>query len=196
LAAGMDGYVSKPIQVDQLFSTIEEVLATLHGRGLGPGARDSAHKPRKSKSVSPNQFNEKPSTRSSPPNPGLGPQAPTINRAAALARVEGDSALLSELADLFLVNAPLLVGDMKQAVKKKDGQNLERAAHTLKGSVSNFEVREAYQAALKLEEAAAKEDFSTATTALKELEQILERIRPALESLRKGLPAGRQGVEA
>jgi len=29
LEAGMDGYVSKPLRVDNLFSTIEEVLRTL-----------------------------------------------------------------------------------------------------------------------------------------------------------------------
>jgi two-component system sensor histidine kinase/response regulator len=110
-----------------------------------------------------------------------------MDHAAALARVEGDAVLLSELAELFLVNTPLLVEDMRRAIERNDKRGLERAAHTLKGSVSNFDVREAFEATAKLEQAAIRGDFSLAEVALRELAVTLERIRPALESLRKGV---------
>ena len=36
LAYGTDGYVSKPIQLDELFSVIENVLASLGAKAAGP----------------------------------------------------------------------------------------------------------------------------------------------------------------
>jgi CheY-like chemotaxis protein len=37
LASGMDGYVSKPIKLEELFSVIEKVL---HGTTHDPGTKD------------------------------------------------------------------------------------------------------------------------------------------------------------
>jgi HPt (histidine-containing phosphotransfer) domain-containing protein len=74
-----------------------------------------------------------------------------IDRAAVLERVGGDEALLREIIEIFLAEYPPLVADIRSSVERQDAAALERSAHTLKGSVSNFGARSATEAALDLE---------------------------------------------
>jgi two-component system, sensor histidine kinase and response regulator len=193
LAAGMDGYVSKPIDAEQLFNTMEGVISAWHRRISRPrkekesGTRGAGLEKRNLKPDSRAAIREFRTQNTDLRIPNPASRTPVIDRAAALARVEGDAVLLSELAELFLVNSPMLIEDMRRAVERKDKRDLERAAHTLKGSVSNFDAGEVCEAALKLEQAAIGGDFSLAENALRELAITLERIRPVLESLRKGV---------
>ena len=75
-----------------------------------------------------------------------------LNRALALERVGGDEDLLREIAGLFLQDYPSLICQIQKALAESDARNLERAAHSLKGSVANFGSEAAYQAALDLEQ--------------------------------------------
>ena len=61
-----------------------------------------------------------------------------LDRALALSRVGGDEDLLREIAGLFLDDYPNLVEKIKQALAANDARGLERASHSLKGSVANF----------------------------------------------------------
>jgi CheY-like chemotaxis protein len=67
LAAGMDGYVIKPIDATGLFATIEQVLAEVGSR-IAPLPRTDAHLPDSSKPPAPSQFADtgKPLTGTSP----------------------------------------------------------------------------------------------------------------------------------
>ena len=64
-----------------------------------------------------------------------------IQRDALLERVGGDMDLLRELVDLFMDDSLQLVDRIRQAVTSKDADELEKAAHGLKGSVLNFECK-------------------------------------------------------
>lgn len=55
-----------------------------------------------------------------------------------LEKVGGDAEFLQELFDLFLDNSTDLLNQIKQHIDNDDNEALARAAHTLKGSVSNF----------------------------------------------------------
>ncbi|MCA9735490.1 MAG: Hpt domain-containing protein [Deferribacteres bacterium] len=55
-----------------------------------------------------------------------------------LERVGGDAEFLQELFDIFLDNSTDLLNQIKQHIEENDHEALARAAHTLKGSVSNF----------------------------------------------------------
>ena len=61
-----------------------------------------------------------------------------IHRDALLERVGGDMDLLRELVDLFMDDSLRLVDRISKAVTSKDADELEKAAHGLKGSVLNF----------------------------------------------------------
>jgi len=53
-------------------------------------------------------------------------------------RVSGDADLLGELAEFFGYDSISLVDRIRQAVMRKDSEELDKAAHGLKGSVLNF----------------------------------------------------------
>jgi len=53
-------------------------------------------------------------------------------------RVSGDADLLAELAELFRDDSIRLVDRIRQPVMRKDSEELDKAAHGLKGSVLNF----------------------------------------------------------
>ncbi len=153
LAAGMDGYVSKPLHAEELYAALREQTET-----------------------------------SRPPSgelPAESARGAPVNRDALLARVEGDSSLLREMAELFLKTYPKLLSEIRQAIERQDAAALERAAHTLKGSVSNFVAHEAVLAATELENMATRRDLARAPGACEELAGMLDRLRPALESLTK-----------
>jgi CheY-like chemotaxis protein/HPt (histidine-containing phosphotransfer) domain-containing protein len=114
---------------------------------------------------------------------GAGPGHDVLDRAAALERVEGDAELLSDLVRVFLGEWPRLRGEVRQALERRDGRALARAAHTLKGSVGNFAARRAWEAAGRLEWLAEKSDLQRAEEACALLEAEIERLNPALAGL-------------
>ena len=79
------------------------------------------------------------------------PAAAVWDRAAALATVEGDTELLGEIIGLFLEEAPRLLESARDAAARQDGQALERAAHSLKGSAASLGAGTVVAAALTLE---------------------------------------------
>lgn len=106
-----------------------------------------------------------------------------LDRALALSRVGGDEELLREIAGLFLDDYPSLVGKIQEALAKQDAQGLERASHSLKGSVANFGAEPAYQAALELEKIGRSKDLGHAASAFLNLQRSLESLQPELTAL-------------
>ena len=94
-----------------------------------------------------------------------------LDRAAVLARLDGDEELLAELAGLFIQESPKLLAAIQQAIERDDPKSLERAAHALKGSVGNFVVPTAIKAAQTLETMGREGNLSTAATAYAVLQQ-------------------------
>ena len=106
LAAGMDAYISKPIQAEELLKLTESLAI-----GAGPieGLEDSVHS--------------------------------VMDRALALARVDGDEGLLADLAKLFCEESPKMMAAVREAVEARDPERLQRAAHSLKGAVATWRLR-------------------------------------------------------
>jgi two-component system sensor histidine kinase/response regulator len=161
LEAGMDAYLSKPFQLKELLAVIESLVPD----SAEPGA-------------------------SLPDAPAISevPAASEVfDRAAALERVGGDLELLAELAGLFLDDHPKLLAAIRAAIASGNHQALEQAAHTLKGSVSNFCARAAAEAALRLERMGREGDLARATEACAALVGEIERLKPLLASLKTEL---------
>jgi HPt (histidine-containing phosphotransfer) domain-containing protein len=97
--------------------------------------------------------------------------------------VGGDAELLAEVAGIFLEECQTLLAATQAAVARGDGQALERAAHTLKGSVGHFCAHAAADAALRLEQIGREGDLTQAAGALAALEEALDRLAPALRKL-------------
>jgi PAS domain S-box-containing protein len=101
----------------------------------------------------------------------------------AVKQMEGDVELLKEIAEMFLEESPVLMDKMRQAAADGDCRKLERAAHTIKGSVGNFAAKSAFDAAQKLEELGREGNLDHAQEAFETLEREIERLKPALTAL-------------
>jgi HPt (histidine-containing phosphotransfer) domain-containing protein len=113
---------------------------------------------------------------------------PIIDKTGLMERLDGDQELLGELVELFLADCPRLLEEIRAAVESDDAEQLMRAAHTLKGSVSNFCASDAAEAAQKLESLGRAGDLAVAPEYLATLEPIMERLNAELDQLARGVP--------
>ncbi|HEU0121328.1 MAG TPA: Hpt domain-containing protein [Bryobacteraceae bacterium] len=103
-----------------------------------------------------------------------------LDCAVALERLGGDEELLREVASLFLDEYPMLMREIRIAATTRDAEALQRAAHSMKGSVSNFGADGVYQAAFVLEKKGRAGDLESLDSCIDQLAQALEHIHPAL----------------
>ena len=106
-----------------------------------------------------------------------------LDRALALERLGGDEELLQEVAKLFLDEYPGLMSDIRQAIETSNSNQLERAAHSLKGSVANFGSDAAWQAAFALEKLGREQQLAGVETAYANLVMVMHTIQPELAEL-------------
>jgi two-component system sensor histidine kinase/response regulator len=166
LEAGMDGYVTKPIRINDLTAVIAELLPIFVNQD-----------PDISSSVTP----ELPISRPEPtiPNPKLETLA---DREKALSVVEGDCELLGELIGLFLDDYPRILSELRSAIQESDATGVKRAAHTLKGALMNFGASSAAEVALELETIGKSGNVFEAEPLSITLESRIEALKPVLSS--------------
>jgi len=114
----------------------------------------------------------------------LNGQLTALNRAVALERLGGDEELLREIAGLFLEDTQELVEEIRRAAYARDAAALQRAAHTLKGSVGNFGAEGTFEAAYQLEKMGRSGDLTGVEDAVLRLGAELDRLTPALTAIR------------
>ncbi|MHB0938929.1 MAG: response regulator [Armatimonadota bacterium] len=145
LEAGMDGYITKPIKAEILFEEIDRVMSEFTNVQT-----------------------------SVPDDGGLtlsdASEITTFNVEAALATMEGDRELLDEIAAVFLDDYPRQMQLVQAALARNDATEVQRIAHSLKGSVSGFAAETARQAAYALELIGKSGDLADAPAALAEME--------------------------
>lgn len=113
-------------------------------------------------------------------------QLAVLDRATALERVGDDLELLQEMAQLYLDEYPSQLEALRVAVHKRDAKGVERAAHSLKGSVGNFGAFAAHSAALAVEMLGRHADLSHVDAAMADLEAALTDLHPEMELLLQG----------
>ncbi len=156
LGAGMDGYISKPVNIDDLERTISEVT--------GAGSQSCACEAREEKDEGPAVLDESVLSRS----------------------VGDDEEIVREILDLFVGNARELLGRMDRELEELelggDLEPLRRTAHSLKGSAGNIGARALYLALVELEDACGegaggREEITAAIEAVgREHGRLLERL--------------------
>jgi PAS domain S-box-containing protein len=176
LQAGMDGYVSKPIQARELFDAIQGVPALqAPGSALPEETSESFEAEREALAV--------PGGARSPEPGAPGVDEPPIDRKELLERVGDDRELLQTLVELFQDSCDQQLRELREAVARRDSQQVGYVAHAIKGSVGNFSAKPAFRAALRLEEAGRAGDMGNVEALFSQLEAELERLGPALSAL-------------
>ena len=156
LQGGMDGYVSKPIRPDALFSELERLVP----------------------SSAPQEILAT-QTPSGPAATGM-----VLDRSALLDRVEGDMELLGDIIGLFKEDSVRQIAAIREAIGKKEAEIAKRAAHTLKGTCGNLGAPDAAATALELEKLAAAQDFAGAESKLRSLEVQIDQVGRLLDEFR------------
>ena len=188
LAAGMDDYITKPLEAKVLLSVIERWT---HGSA-------EIHEPMNSvqdyssyefalPAMGVGLFGEPVATGSSPttetvPTPPVVPHAEVlpVNFASALQRFGGDHDFMVKSLLQFKEQLPSRVAEIHSAVQDGDANRLGRLAHNLKGVSLNLSVYRLAALAVQLEEAGTREDLTDVSELTVQLEEEARRVEEYL----------------
>jgi len=175
LDAGMDGYVSKPIDTQELFAAVEAVPARV------------LTKPNQTRSIVSKQLKQTPDgelqgqemknvTNHNGPSADAALIEPLIHWEQVTQRYPGGDKLVRQLAKILLSQSPVLMEQMVTAVDEQDTKTLHRAAHTFKGSLQNFQANSVAEIAQQIESEAMVGDLDKAVALISQLRPIVARM--------------------
>ena len=151
LAAGMDDYLSKPIDVARLLESVER----FGGAQAPPDAAVPAAAP-------------------------AAAVAPVFDEAAALSRTGGDRRLLKHIVRLFRTDSRSSLHKIERAAATGDADALRLAAHSLKGSAGTVGGVAVHQAAAALEDLGRSADRAALQAPIAQLRTALTALDRAL----------------
>ncbi len=102
-----------------------------------------------------------------------------FNEEQVLTTVDGDMAFFKELVDLFLAESPKIMDGISNAINTGDAGKLDHAAHSLKGSASNFGASAVTEIALRLEMMGKKGEMTGADKLYAALIVEMQRLKQA-----------------
>ena len=151
LDAGMDDYVSKPVKPEKLQAAIDRFT------GLKAVERETRE------------------------TGAVGAIDPKIIAGFREMDIEGEESILAKLIDVFIENTPRVLQEARASLARRMSPQLERAAHTLKGSCSNFGAERMRKACESLETVARGGELERAEELINLIEKEFEYVRLALE---------------
>ena len=184
LDAGMDGYVSKPLQLEELLTLLSKLTSTASSANVRDSSQTEPQVPlgtppaaAPAESALPVEANARAAVIQSPPRP------PWLDKLGKLLR--GNETMMQQLSDAFRQEYPLLVHQIQQGVEARDAESLRRAAHTLKGCAASLGALPLSQAAQELERLGRNgtlpHDATDEQAALQRLEQQLQQFVSELD---------------
>jgi PAS domain S-box-containing protein len=207
LAAGMDDYISKPIEADRLW----EVLS-----GITPAPAPQPQ-PAAPNTLSPSPVRDGNSSDRLAPvkrpqgssSDGMAPVkrpegsssdrlgavkmdstlSPAMDKAGFLRRLDGDIDLARECVEAYRGQAPRLMGEIRASASAGAGKEMERAAHAMVGSLAQFGAERAVALLRSLERLGREGRTGEAGPSLDCLDRELARLEPELDAL-LAAPAG------
>ncbi|MBA4376039.1 MAG: hypothetical protein C0401_07705 [Anaerolinea sp.] len=153
LESGMDDYLSKPLNVDELFRIIEKYSETNKQAVLVKEAQNSLN------AILVNSEN-------------------LFDLEKALPRFGDDLPTFFELLGEFLVHLRTSVSDMEKALLSNDAQRIHFISHSIKGAASNFEAKTISAPAFELEKLTADGSLMDSYSLISQIKnqiQILEK---------------------
>jgi len=166
LEAGMDAYISKPIDAAELFEVLREIPGTATGPPVGLAPRQT-HAACCATLPAPEQLTD----------------SQVMDLTAARERVPGGDHALRELARLMLDESPRMIEQIRDGIDARDARRVQCAAHKLRGSAQWFSAQTVVESAAKLERLGDTGRLDQAGQALSELEERLSHLKSALSEI-------------
>ena len=160
LEAGMDDYISKPLQRQELLAALERWIKT--------------------------EVEEL--VLELPKNPGEGSTRSAdavIDLESALPRFSGDMAFLLELLNEFIRQVESGGKQMREAASSGDAESLFQLAHSLKGAAGAFSAKRLMERTLELEQRARTDNLSGVETLIAQMEAEAPLLKEFLEQHKK-----------
>ena len=151
LGAGMNDYLAKPIEWQQLGNILDKWLV--------PKAPEM------------NLESAEPPTRI----------APAFNYEALLARLMGDKDLASKVLAGFSEDAPRQLLILRKMLEERDADGASRQAHTLKGAAATVSAEALRSLSAEVQEAAARSDCGSALNLMPRLDREFELFKITLD---------------
>src|SRR5438477_10536096 len=100
---------------------------------------------------------------------------------AGLKRMGGNVSILQQLVEYYREDVPPLIDRLRAGLTANNYDEVQHAAHSIKGLVVNFDAESSNHAALQLEQMARSRDLTKAAEALDNLEKEISRLNAGLE---------------
>ena len=175
LASGMDDYLTKPVKPAEVGAMLERWTTRMEPSPdvtVFPEARESSFESAKEAALD--------SENGADGDPVLDEEV--ISGLREL-QDSGGPGILAEIVGMFVEDAQLRLQNLREAVASGEPEDLERAAHALKGASGNVGARRMSRVAADLQEIGASGDLSGAAAKVEALSREFERARPELEAL-------------
>lgn len=180
LSAGMDDYVSKPLDPAELLRAVEAVPA----RVLAEQSSDGKPQPTLQLQHSDELADTSPVHSTSPAAPASAgdPDATLIDWKRARRSMPGGDAFVCEMVELLLTEAPGLVEQIRAGFENNDAEAVRRAAHMLKSSVGTFGALALHTVIEQIEMLAKKGTLASIEPPLKQAESLTVRLTSELQT--------------
>lgn len=173
LDAGMDAYISKPINGRELIALVEHLANQACAQDRLPP--ESLKAPEAVGFVSADASPREPSPRG---------ETVDFDFDVAVQKCFGKYELFQEMVACFLGEVDQLAEQMRVALAEGDGEETYRAAHRLKNTVVYLGATSAVEATTQVERFCLAGNLTAASQALDALEQQLSRLKPVLAEYR------------
>jgi CheY-like chemotaxis protein len=174
LAAGMDGYLSKPIDADETIAVVESwAVGDAGGKGDSPHLPERPDQP----AVGARYFAQMGTV------PFSGPPADTtvFDLAVAMEKCMNKRDLLGQIISFFFKDSDVLLPRMRAALQAGDIKEVGRLGHRLKGTLLHLGADAAREAARRVEQLMLHGgQQADAAEAVAALERACDRLKQAL----------------
>ncbi|WP_197047504.1 hybrid sensor histidine kinase/response regulator [Planktothrix serta] len=173
IEAGMDDYVSKPVELNALGKILQRWS---YSRLSAPNSKPSFLHSVNSADLQP-AFVPDTSTLESSPMSTLTIAEIPVNLERLNRLFKGNLQLQQRLLYLFIEQAQLRIQTLEQAIINQDFTSIKQQAHALKGSSATAGILEIPEIAKQLEDLALQQNIEGTTELVKKLQQHLSRVQ-------------------